>query len=161
MNEQAYTLAMYRVQAGQEEAFIAAWNELAETFSSLPHPPLWGTLIRHRTDRALFYSFGPWQSPEHVRAMRENPKIVLLYSRHWQQPREQLRAMEEERSRRTARRQASRAAEVDARRGAGRHRAGHGVGLSAAAALAERDFSREKYGRLYIRADAIGALELH
>jgi heme-degrading monooxygenase HmoA len=74
MDQQAYTLAMYRVKAGQEDAFISAWNELADTFSSLPDPPLWGTLIRHQTDRTLFYSFGPWRSAEHVRAMRGDPK---------------------------------------------------------------------------------------
>jgi len=43
-------------------------------FSSLPEPPLWGTLIRHRSDRTLFYSFGPWRSAEHVAAMRGNPQ---------------------------------------------------------------------------------------
>jgi heme-degrading monooxygenase HmoA len=72
MSEQAYTLAMYRVKAGQEDAFVSAWGGLAETFSSLPSPPLWGTLIRHLADRTLFYSFGPWRSAEHVAAMREN-----------------------------------------------------------------------------------------
>ncbi len=72
MNEQAYTLAIYRVKADHEDAFVSAWNELADTFSSLPNPPLWGTLIRHQTERTLFYSFGPWRSAEHVKAMREN-----------------------------------------------------------------------------------------
>jgi quinol monooxygenase YgiN len=72
MNEQAYTLAMYRVKVGHENAFVSAWNELADIFSSLPNPPLWGTLIRHQTDRTLFYSFGPWHSAQHVKAMREN-----------------------------------------------------------------------------------------
>jgi hypothetical protein len=81
MNERAYTLAMYRVKAGQEDAFIAAWNELADTFSSLPAPPLWGTLIRHRTDRTLFYSFGPWRSAKHVAAMRQNPEAGEAFSK--------------------------------------------------------------------------------
>lgn len=81
MSEQAYTLAMYRVKAGQEDAFVAAWNELAETFSSLPSPPLWGTLVRHRTDRRLFYSFGPWQSAEHVAAMRESGEAGAAFVR--------------------------------------------------------------------------------
>ena len=72
MKEQAYTLAMYRVKAGQEDAFVSVWNKLADTFTALPNPPLWGTLIRHQTDRTLFYSFGPWQSTEHVKAMRES-----------------------------------------------------------------------------------------
>ena len=70
MNEQAYTLAMYRVKEGEENAFVSAWSDLAETFSSLPNPPIWGTLIRHQTDRTLFYSFGPWRSAEHVKEMR-------------------------------------------------------------------------------------------
>jgi len=81
MNERAYTLAMYRVKAGQEDAFMAAWSELADTFSSLPNPPLWGTLIRHRTDRTLFYSFGPWRRAEHVTAMRENPEAGEAFRR--------------------------------------------------------------------------------
>jgi hypothetical protein len=81
VSEHAYTLAMYRVQAGREEDFIAAWDELATTFSSLPQPPLWGTLIRHRIDRMLFYSFGPWHSAEHIAAMRENPAAGEAFSR--------------------------------------------------------------------------------
>ena len=72
MGEQAYTLAMYRVRAGQEEEFVAAWDELAALFSSLPDPPLWGTLIRHKSDRTLFYSFGPWRRVDDVAAMRGN-----------------------------------------------------------------------------------------
>ncbi|HYP26913.1 MAG TPA: hypothetical protein VE262_09360 [Blastocatellia bacterium] len=74
MDGQAYTLAMYRVKDGLEDAFISTWNELADTFSSLDNPPLWGTLIRHQTDRTLFYSFGPWRSFEHIKVMRESPK---------------------------------------------------------------------------------------
>ncbi len=81
MSEQAFTLAMYRVKPGQEDAFISAWNGLADTFSSLPTPPLWGTLIRHRTDRTLFYSFGPWRSAEHVRAMRESREAGEAFGR--------------------------------------------------------------------------------
>jgi heme-degrading monooxygenase HmoA len=81
MGELAYTLAEYRVREGSEEEFVAAWGELAGTFSSLPQPPLWGTLIRHHTDRTLFYSFGPWQSPEHVRAMRESAAAGAAFAR--------------------------------------------------------------------------------
>ncbi|HLM02905.1 MAG TPA: hypothetical protein VK400_17770 [Pyrinomonadaceae bacterium] len=41
MSEQAFTLAMYRVKEGEEKAFVSAWSDLAETFSSLPNPPIW------------------------------------------------------------------------------------------------------------------------
>ena len=32
IDEEAYTLAMYRVNAGHESTFIATWNELPRTF---------------------------------------------------------------------------------------------------------------------------------
>ena len=81
VSEQAYTLAMYRVKAGREDAFISAWDELAGTFKSLPNPPLWGTLIRHRADRMLFYSFGPWRSAGDVAAMRESAEAGAAFAR--------------------------------------------------------------------------------
>lgn len=81
MDQYAYTLAMYRVKEGHEDSFISAWNELADTFSTLPNPPLWGTLIRHQNDRQLFYSFGPWQNAEHVKAMRESAEAQAAFSK--------------------------------------------------------------------------------
>jgi hypothetical protein len=81
MESRAYTLAMYRVKPGQEAAFLSAWNELARTFASLKRPPIWGTLIRHRTDRTLFYSFGPWTNAEDVKAMREDPQASKAFQR--------------------------------------------------------------------------------
>ncbi len=80
MQEQAFTLAVYRVKPGREEEFIRVWNGLADTFSSLPDPPLWGTLIRHATERTLFYSFGPWESAEHVQSMRESPEADRAFA---------------------------------------------------------------------------------
>jgi hypothetical protein len=70
---------MYRVKVGREEAFLAAWDELADTFTSLPNPPLWGTLIRHRVDRTLFYSFGPWRGAQDVAAMRESAEAGAAF----------------------------------------------------------------------------------
>jgi hypothetical protein len=81
MESRAYTLASYRVKPGLEAAFVSAWHELARTFSSLQRPPMWGTLIRHRTDRTLFYSFGPWSSAEDVKMMRENPQALAAFQR--------------------------------------------------------------------------------
>jgi hypothetical protein len=77
---QGFTLAMYRVRGGQEGEFIAAWNTLADTFLSLPRPPLWGTLIRHISDRTLFYSFGPWRSAEDVQEMRRHPQALAAFA---------------------------------------------------------------------------------
>ena len=82
MTDRPYTLAMYRVRPGSESEFIRVWNELAYTFASLPHPPLWGTLIRSVTDRTLFYSFGPWATAADVQAMRESPAAAAFGKLH-------------------------------------------------------------------------------
>ena len=70
----SYTLASYKVKLGREDQFLRAWDELASTFSGLPKPPYWGTLIRSRADRTLFYSFGPCDNEDDVAAMRHNAK---------------------------------------------------------------------------------------
>ena len=76
---QAYTLATYRVMPGKEDDFVAAWTALAVTFSSLDNPPYWGTLIQSTRDRTLFHSFGPWESAEHVAAMRNSPEAAAAF----------------------------------------------------------------------------------
>ena len=71
----AYTLAMWRVKAGKEEEFIAAWKgELAEYFLSLTNPPGTGTLVRSVEDPQLFYSFGPWRNLADIQQMRSDPR---------------------------------------------------------------------------------------
>lgn len=66
MGPTAYTIARWRVAPGQEEAFRAAWVELVETLAHLARPPLCGTLLQHRTDPTLFYSFGPWDDAQDI-----------------------------------------------------------------------------------------------
>ena len=81
MEEQPYTLARWRVRAGQEDTFIAAWRQLAVFFLSLREPPRWGTLLRSIEDPRLFYSFGPWPSMETIAAMRAHPDTPLEIGR--------------------------------------------------------------------------------
>ncbi len=69
---------MWRVGPGQEEEFVRAWREdLAEYFLSLPGV-IGGTLLRSVDDPTLFYSFGPWHSPEDIRAMRTDPRTTAV-----------------------------------------------------------------------------------
>jgi quinol monooxygenase YgiN len=68
-----------RVRPGKEEEFLAAWRKLADTFSSLPSPAYWGTLIRSTTQPRLFHSFGPWKSTHDVKAMRGNPEASAAF----------------------------------------------------------------------------------
>ena len=73
MADEIYTLGVWRVKPGNEDAFIAAWKELGAYFLGLPQPPGPGRLIQSIDDAELFYSFGPWPSPEAVQAMRAHP----------------------------------------------------------------------------------------
>ena len=58
MADQPYTLARWLVAPGQEAAFVAAWQDLAVVFLSLPMPPHWGTLLCSIEEPRLGYSFG-------------------------------------------------------------------------------------------------------
>ena len=75
-----YTHAEWRVSPGAEQAFVAAWDELAAHFTRLPAPPLWGTLLRSTSDPTLFYSFGPWRSSADIAAMRADPAVQTAFA---------------------------------------------------------------------------------
>jgi hypothetical protein len=79
--EQAYMVALWRVTVGQEEAFRAAWLELAAVFVGAQNPAQFGVLLQHETDRSLFYSFGPWNSMADVEAMRRSPEAQDAFLR--------------------------------------------------------------------------------
>jgi hypothetical protein len=81
MADQPYTLARWHVLADREEAFVAAWRELAAVFLLLKAPPRWGTLLRSADDPQLFYSFGPWPSLETIAAMRADPGAAAAIDR--------------------------------------------------------------------------------
>jgi quinol monooxygenase YgiN len=76
---QPYTLATYRVIPSEGDEFIKAWDGLAITFSALAHPPHWGALIRSTIDPTLFHSFGPWESAQHIAAMRNSPEATASF----------------------------------------------------------------------------------
>lgn len=74
MEEAVYTLGVWRVKPGKEDAFIEAWKALGKIFVQLPQPPGKGTLLQSLSDPLLFYSFGPWSSLADIQAMRNNPE---------------------------------------------------------------------------------------
>ena len=69
------TLARLCVVPRQEDAFVAAWHDLAAFFLALKQPPRWGTPLRSFDDPRLFYSFGPWSSTETIAATRADPGV--------------------------------------------------------------------------------------
>lgn len=74
MQDVVYTLGVWKVKAGREAEFVAAWKELGEIFAELKRPPGTGTLIQSLSDPQLFYSFGPWSQLEDVQDMRSDPR---------------------------------------------------------------------------------------
>lgn len=74
MEEDVYTLGVWRVTPGREAEFIAEWEALGQVFSRLPHPPGTGRLVQSLSEPALFYSFGPWERLEDIDAMRNDPQ---------------------------------------------------------------------------------------
>lgn len=81
MEGQPFTLARYRVKTGREEDFMERWRDLVRAFYRLPASPLWGTLIRSRSNAQEFYAFGPWREDAHVAAMRADPTIKQAFAR--------------------------------------------------------------------------------
>lgn len=70
MEDEYYTLGVWRVDQGREADFIEAWKAVGVAFSQLPNPPGTGTLVRSESDPTLYYSFGPWNRLEDIQAMR-------------------------------------------------------------------------------------------
>lgn len=81
MKDVVYTLGVWKVKAGHEAEFVAAWKTLGEIFGELEHPPGTGTLIQSLSDPALFYSFGPWTRLEDVQEMRSDPRAQAALQR--------------------------------------------------------------------------------
>lgn len=66
-----YTLGLWRVRPAQEEAFVEAWQEMANrTRESFPDAT--AVLLRDRDDPSLFISTGPWTSMDEVSRWRSS-----------------------------------------------------------------------------------------
>ncbi|HEY3295547.1 MAG TPA: hypothetical protein VGL38_08910 [bacterium] len=65
----------WKVKPGREDDFLLTWQGLADIFSSLANPPLWGTVIQGIKDPSIFYSIGLWGSHEDIAAMRADPRV--------------------------------------------------------------------------------------
>jgi heme-degrading monooxygenase HmoA len=76
---QHYTLATYRVVPGKEDDFVRRWHELAAIFIGLPNPPHWAVLVRSTRDPTLCHSFGPWESADHIAAMRKSGEALATF----------------------------------------------------------------------------------
>lgn len=67
-----YTFGRWRVKAGREEEFVAAWKEFAD-WTAMQGLASSAKLLRDHEDRTLFVSFGPWEDLETIRRWRSLP----------------------------------------------------------------------------------------
>src|SRR5688572_1374515 len=81
MDDVYYSHTRWRVKPGYERQFLSCWLAFSEVCRTLPHPPVWGTLIQNTDDPTLFYSFGPWQRAEHYQEMRNHPQAKVAFQR--------------------------------------------------------------------------------
>jgi quinol monooxygenase YgiN len=68
-----YTSGTWVTKAGNEEAFIDAWQELADWTTEQVEGNPKAMLLRDLEDRSRFISFGPWDDVERVAAWRALP----------------------------------------------------------------------------------------
>lgn len=64
-----YTVGLWQVKAEEEEAFVAAWHDLASK-TKADHPEASVVLLRDRDVPGLFISAGPWESLEQIQTWR-------------------------------------------------------------------------------------------
>jgi hypothetical protein len=81
MTEVFYSHTHWTVKPGKERQFLTAWLAFSEICRTLPHPPIWGTLIQNHDEPTRFHSFGPWQRAEHYQEMRNNAQAKAAFQR--------------------------------------------------------------------------------
>jgi heme-degrading monooxygenase HmoA len=71
---ETYTSGTWMVKAGEEDAFVDAWEEFVKWASELPGS---GTfrLVRNLEQPSHFLSFGSWESNESARAWTEHAQF--------------------------------------------------------------------------------------
>lgn len=70
MDQGPYTLGVWVVKAGKEDAFIEAWKEFAEWTKSSCTGARSVLLLRDRNEPGRFVSIGPWRSEQDVQEWR-------------------------------------------------------------------------------------------
>ncbi|HJR46458.1 MAG TPA: antibiotic biosynthesis monooxygenase family protein [Actinomycetota bacterium] len=76
-----YTHGIWRVRAGQEDEFVAAWQELAEWALNEIDGAQGARLLQNRDEPTHFYTFGPWDDAASVQRFREHPGFTERMAR--------------------------------------------------------------------------------
>ncbi len=73
-----YTVGIWKVNAGREEEFIAAWEAFARWTAREVPGAREGHLLRDRSTAGMFLSFGAWESAEAIAAWRSRPEFATF-----------------------------------------------------------------------------------
>ena len=73
-SEAIYSVGVWIVRPGNESAFIAAWKDFA-AWTSMQGGSAYGRLLQDLEDPGRFFSFGPWEDLEGLRAWRQRPEF--------------------------------------------------------------------------------------
>lgn len=73
---QLWTVGIWQIKAGQEEAFQREWTEFARWMSENQPGVLSGYLLRDPQQPQRFFSIGPWESAEAIQAWRESAEFA-------------------------------------------------------------------------------------
>lgn len=76
IDQPVYTHVTWRAKPGRGEELIAAWNVLADIFTTLAQPPIEVTLIRRADDPEIFHSIGSWRSLADAQAVSDCEEAI-------------------------------------------------------------------------------------
>jgi heme-degrading monooxygenase HmoA len=77
---QVYTSALWTVKPGQEDAFVAAWNDFADWAKGQPGAGRFG-LGRDVEDDRCFMSFAPWEDFDDLLNWRQSDEYAAHVDR--------------------------------------------------------------------------------
>jgi heme-degrading monooxygenase HmoA len=77
---EAYTSGLWRVKAGHEDDFVAAWKDFVAWAAEQPGSQTF-RLVRDVEDPAHFMSFAPWDSFEAQQAWKETDEFATRMRR--------------------------------------------------------------------------------
>ncbi len=76
-----YTMAVWVVRPGNEDAFIEAWASFARWTAETQPGALTGVLLRDAETPNRFISFGPWRDRQSAMAWRASPQFRESFAR--------------------------------------------------------------------------------
>ncbi len=78
---QIFTLGLWSVKAGNEEAFKSAWKQFAEWTSKNQPGAMDAYLLQDVEEPRRFISFGPWRDADSIKTWRQRPEFKEFFAK--------------------------------------------------------------------------------